>query len=213
MSQKSTFLEALFLTILIFGIGILVGIWFESYRVAQIDTLYSTSELRLLDWNIEQASLASVSCAEANKEIMNFADRIYEEAKLLDKYEGASRLSDAIMLRHQKYDLMRVSLLQTAMSIKQRCNSSFHIVAYFYQYQEPSTETRAKQSVFSRALSDLKAEKNDEMLLVPVAGDIDMISIQSIVKKLNVTVLPTIVIDSKTRITTAEQIVNLSSLI
>jgi hypothetical protein len=206
MSQKSTFLEALFLTILIFGIGILVGIWFESYRAAQIDTLYSTSELRLLDWNIEQASLASISCAEANEEIMNFADRIYEEAKLLDKYEGASRLSDTIILKHQKYDLMRVSLLQTAISIKQRCNSSFHIVAYFYQYQEPSTETRAKQTVFSRALGDLKAEKNNEMLLVPIAGDIDMISIKAVIKKFNINELPTILIDEKTRITTAEQI-------
>ena len=212
MSQKSTFLEALFLTILIFGIGILVGVWFESYRVSQIDALYTASELRLLDWNIAQSTLESVSCTEANNEIMNFADKIYEEAKLLDKYEGASRLSDNIMLRHQKYDLMRVSLLHSATSIKQRCNSNFTIVTYFYKYVEPETETRAIQSIFSRALSDLKAEKQGRVLLIPIAGDIDMMSIQSTVKKLNVTALPTILIDSK-KITSAEQLLNLKNLV
>jgi len=210
MSQKSTFLEALFLAILIFGIGILLGIWLESYRVAKIDSLYLNSELRLLDWNIEQASFVSMSCKDADKEIINFADKIYEEAKLLDKYEGASRLSDSIMLRHQKYDLMRVSLLQSATSIKQRCKSNFKIVTYFYQYLEPSTETKAKQAIFSETLSNLKAEKGDEIVIIPIAGDIDMMSIKSAIKSFNVTELPTILINGK-RITNTDDLTSMSA--
>ena len=170
------------------------------------------SELRLLDWNIAQSTLESANCAEASKEITNFADKIYDEAKLLDKYESASRLSDAIMLRHQKYDLMRVSLLHSATSIKQRCKSNFTIVTYFYKYIEPETEIKAKQTIFARALSDLKAEKQGRVLLIPIAGDIDMMSIKDTVKKLNVTELPTILIDGK-RITSAEQLLNLKSMI
>ena len=58
----------------------------------------------------------------------------------------------------------------------------------------------------------LKENRGSDVLLIPIAGDIDFSSINLLIKEYNITQLPTILIDDKIKITeikTAEEVGNI----
>jgi len=209
--QKFTFLEALFVAILIFGMGFMLGIWLESYRTNKIDYLYELSEINLLDLKSQEQFVELVNCEDADLEIVNFANKIYEEAQVLDKYDGASRLTESIITKHMKYDLLRASLFISAIKTKKRCNSSFNIVTYIYQYNEPSIEIQSRQRVFSKALLELKKDyPEQDIILIPMAGDNNLISVDLIMTKYNIEELPSIMINEDVKLTEVDELANIS---
>jgi hypothetical protein len=202
-SQKNSFWQALIITIIIFGIGIIVGVILENWRTNQIADLYQQSELDLLDIKLQSEiySLGEFDCDKAILENIKFADKIYEEAKILERYEKASRLTETIKIQHKKYDLLRTNLLLNSIKISKNCINQYNEIVYFYQYNEPTFETRAKQNVFSKLLKQLKDEKGYDILLIPIAGDNDITAVNILKEEYNINELPAIMIDRKNIIT------------
>jgi len=134
---------------------------------------------------------------------INFANQIYEEAKILDRYESASRLTEDLKLQHKKYDILRGMLLINSIKIKKECNSNYYDIIYFYKYNSEDLDLKAKQKVFSRILEQVKETKGSEALLIPIAADNDISSINLLLDKYNIKQeqLPTILINNKIKIT------------
>lgn len=213
-NQKYAFLNALILAIFIFVLGIAIGYWIENSRLAKIETLYSQTELNLLDiQSLPNLPSLNNSCELAIQENINFGDKIYEEAKLLKEYEDAERISDEIKNQHYKSDLLRVFFWINSVKIKNQCKASYHNILYFYEYENPSIETRAKQSVFSNILAEVKAKEGDNVMLIPIAGDINFSSIKLLRENYNIGVLPTIMIDEKIKITELSSAEEIESLL
>lgn len=210
-TQKSAFWQAFIVTVIIFGIGVFFGVVLESWRTNQIADLYQQSELELLDIKLQSEiyTLGEFDCDQAVQENINFADKIFEEARILDKYESASRLTDNLRIQHKRYDLLRTNLLLNSIKIKEKCTNEYQEVVYFYQYNEPTFETKAKQDVFSKILSELKEQKGYEILLIPIAGDNDISAVNLLTDEYNIDTLPTIMINREHKITdilTADQL-------
>ena len=94
LNQKHAFWEALIITLFIFGLGILIGIFIENSRAARISEIYLKSEINLLDIQIQSDLINSkVDCDQAIKKNIEFGDRIYEDAKKLQRYEDIPTLS------------------------------------------------------------------------------------------------------------------------
>jgi hypothetical protein len=207
-SQKNVFWQALLFTILLIGIGILLGVLLESWRTSSIDKLYQQSDVDLLDVKLQTDfySAGLFNCKNAEKENLNFADRVYNEAKILDRYEQVSELTDSISKQHKKYDILRANLLYNSIRIKQKCNSTYYDVVYLYKYNDPSIDLKAKQNIFSKLLGQLKEQKGYQILLIPMAGDNNVTSISLIEDLYNVSEkdLPVIVINGKKKITNLE---------
>lgn len=205
--QKFTFAEALFVSILIFGIGFLLGMWLENYRVSKVDLLYELSEINLLDIKSQEQFLELTTCEEAVNELIDFANRIYDEAKLLDKYESASTINENLVIRSKKYSLLRATLFISTIKTKQRCSSTYDVVTYFYKYYNNTLEERSRQKVFSNYLTELKLSRDaDALILIPIAGDLDLVSINTIRKKYNITELPTVLVNEELKITEIEDL-------
>ncbi len=203
-SQKHVFWEAFLVTILIFAIGVIAGVIFENWRANKIDYLYKESEITLSDIRAqgEIASSLPLDCGEAISQNIAFADRIFKEAELLSRYEGAQTLTEQINLEHKKYDILRALLWSNSIALKKKCKADFHTVVYIYDYNEPSMDTKAKQGVFSRILAELKEDKGQEIVLIPFAGDNNLSSVSLMMGLYNVSEseLPVILIDEKTKI-------------
>jgi len=218
-NDKHVFWQAFIFAVIIFGIGIYIGYWLENSRVSKISDFYLNSELELLDVKISNSILLGSmvdknSCAIAVDENIKFADRIYEEAKILDRYEGASRISDKnIRLEHKKYDLLRTQFWVNLLEIKKQCNSSYHTVVYFYQYNNADVDKKNKQAVFSNLLKDLKESKGRDIMLIPISGDNNVSSVNFLMKKYNVSILPTVLIDEKIKVTELETAQELENII
>jgi hypothetical protein len=200
-SQKHAFWQALLVTLLIFGVGIIFGIILENWRTGKIDELYQRSEIDLLDIKLQTEiySMGNFNCDRAVEENFLFAERIYSEAKLMERYESASTISESLKYRHKKYDILRANLFINSLKIREYCNVSYHDVVYIYKYNNQSMDTKAKQNVFSKVLKELKDSEGQKMLLIPLAGDNGVVSVNLILDKFNIAneELPVILIDGK----------------
>lgn len=183
-NDKHVFWEALVVAVFIFGIGILFGLFLENARADKISELYLTSEINLLDVQIqsELLNLKDLNCEEAIRKNIEFADKVYQDAKILDEYEGASKLKENLVQQHKRYDLLRTLLWLNSIKIKEKCGESFHTIVYLYDYQSEEIEQVNMQEVISRFLGDLKKEYGNSIILIPIAKNMGSSSLELLTK-------------------------------
>jgi len=207
-NPKYIFLYALIATILVFNFGIFMGYMLESSRIDKINEMYQNTELQILDQITQSDSMETLNldCNTLVEENIKFGDKIFEEALLIQKYEDANILNDNIISQHKRFDLMRTLFWINSMKIKEKCNSNYHNVVYFYQYNEPTIEQESKQKFFSNLLGELKEKFGDDVMLIPISADNNIPSVNLLVKNYNITELPVILIDEKIKITDVENV-------
>lgn len=196
-NPKNVFWEALFLTVVVFFFGLLIGYAIESGRVDDVNEYYIQSEISLMDiFALNNfAVLENVSCDILIKSNLEFADRIYEEARVLEKYEGAGRLSENIKLVHKKYDLLRVFLWMNSIKTREVCGEGFSSVVYLYERETEDLAQRATQAVWSKILLDLKEKRGDDLVLIPIATDGQLASLDAMLKHYEIKQYPVVVIN------------------
>ncbi len=202
-NQKYIFLYALILTLVVFNLGIFMGYMMESSRINRINGLYLNAEMELLDQMIQKDSLEllELDCDSLVEENIKFGDKIYEEALLIERYENANRINNEIIFQHKRFDLLRALFWINSIKIKQKCSPSYHNLIYFYKYDNPSLEQSSRQRFFSNLLKEIKEEKGSDIMLIPIAADNDIPSINLLLKKYDIKDLPTILIDENVKIT------------
>lgn len=207
---KNVFWEALIVTIVVFLFGLLIGYAIEESRFNSIDEYYANSEISLMDifalnsYMIDENS----SCDVLTKSNIDFADRIYEEAKVLEKYEQAGKISTNLEVAHKRYDLLRVILWTNSIKIRQHCKEDFGSVVYLYEQKTPDLAQKATQNVWSKILTDLKQKEGNKIVLIPIAADGDLISLNPLTERYNITQYPVVIINDKviTELDSAEEL-------
>jgi len=201
-SRKHVFWEALLVAILVFGLGIILGVYLEQIRTDQADLIYYQSEVSLFDslaW-INLMDSLEFSSAELVQANLDFADKIYDEARSLEKFDDANKVTQSLKMVHRKYDLQRTVLWMNTIKLKQRA-SGINDLVYFYIYDTEDIELKAKQIVFSRVLGDLKQKKGNDFVLIPIAVDSDIASLNYLLDFYNVEIFPSILVNEETLIT------------
>ncbi len=213
-NNMHVFWEALIITVFIFGIGIMIGISFENSRVSSISSLYENSEINLLDLRIqaELFDLDSADCSSLVKANAEFGDKIFEEAILLQQLEESQTLTDSLKQEHRKYDLLRTYFWVNSIKVKQQCPGLLHTIVYLYQYDSNIGAT-AQQNAFSNYLSELKQSQGTSIVLIPIAGNMNLTSTEFLIKKYNITSLPVVIIDEKDKIYTVEDLKKIPGLL
>jgi hypothetical protein len=79
---------------------------------------------------------------------------------------------------------------------------------YLYDYNNPRLDIKAKQAVFSKILGELKSKYGSEVMLIPIAGDNNLVSLNVLMSSYGVSEqdLPVILIDEKIKITDVESV-------
>lgn len=200
-SNKNAFWQAFVFTIFVFLIGLMLGMFLENQRLDEVQISVLNSEVNLLDEQLRPRIFEEfdVNCDDAKKGMFDFADKVYEEALQLEKYDEASKFGNELREVHKRYDLLRVMLWTDAIDLRKRCSKDFHTVVYFYDYDTEDLDLKARQLFYSRMLGDLKEKYPERVLLIPIAGSMDLVSINVIRDKYDVNEFPIIIID-ETRI-------------
>ncbi len=198
-NKKRVFWEALILTVLIFVLGFLIGILFEDKRVDIIQDYYVASENSLMDVIALNnfASLNNISCDALINSNVDFANRIYWEAKTLEDYEDSGKITDNMATEHKKYDIMRTFLWINTMKTDEICENDVHTVVYVYNYDTDELTEKALNGVWSKILNDLKGSYGDGVILIPVAVDSGVTSLQSILDNFEISTYPVLIIDNE----------------
>ena len=210
-TSRYVFLQAFLLAFLLFNFGIFLGYKLETSRANIIGDLYIISELGSFDAKIqtELFGLGEIDCDSLVKENLAFADRVFGESLLLAKYDNAKRISESIKLQHKRYDLLRTLIWVNSIKISKNCENSPHRVVYIYSYEDRNLDVLSKQKVFSTALGDLKTKHGDEIMLIPIAGDNEISSLNMLMNQYGIDKLPSIIINENIKVTEVEDINNL----
>lgn len=212
-SRKNVFWEALVVTIVIFLAGLLFGIYMENSRSDEIDQFYTQSEISLTD-TVSFSSILEkddIDCDVVKQANLDLANKVYEEAVLLEQYEESGRITDGMKLLHRKYDLLRTIMWASNQDSMDRCNN-YDLVVYLYEYDTEEVKAKATQSVWSKILRDLKEERGDDLLLIPIAADQNLTSLDLLMEKHDVSSFPAIVVNNEEvlyELDNVEQIKNL----
>lgn len=198
-NRKRVFWEALFLTIVIFFFGILIGVAYESTKSNQINQYYETSEVSLMDIFAlnSMLNINSKDCGALEKANLEFANKIYNDALLLEKYESAGKVTKDIEIVHKRYDILRTFLWINNIKTFEKCEKNYSTVVYLYQYSSDDLTQKAKQSVWSKILFDLKQKEGNKILLIPIAEDSNLTSLNSLIFQFNITSYPVVIINEK----------------
>lgn len=196
-SKKNVFWEALLVTVVIFLGGLFLGMLIEAANSTKISNLYLQSEISLTD-AASTANLAediTLDCKTIKEQNINVANRIYEEAKLLELYEDSGKLTETMQFLHKKYDLLRTLLWTSNEKALERCDN-FNMVVYLYDYGSEDTNIKATQNVWSKILLDIREQSFDFMLL-PIAANQNLTSMEFLKEKYEIKQLPALVINNE----------------
>lgn len=195
-NKKHVFWQALFISILFFLLGLVFGVYMEQLRADNVNVAFYQSEVslydsfalgKLLDGNL-------TSCSDLKEAGVNFADKIYEEARQLEKYDTKNELTDSMKIIHRKYDLLRTLLWMNVLEIKQKCGK-LNSVVYLYYYGAEDIETKSRQVVFGNILNELKNEKGNDVLLIPIAANQGIESLRYLTKRYGIDKFPVILVN------------------
>jgi hypothetical protein len=209
-SPKHVFWEALLLTVVVFFLGLLIGVAFEAGRVDEVNKYYAVSEISLMDVlalndlvNLQAETPnhtdIGAGCMGLIDSNLLFADRIYEEARQLERYDSAGRITEDIKLAHRKYDLMRTFLWINSIRTFNTCSgqTNFNVVVYLYEYETRDLTKKATQSVWSKILFDLKQEVAGDIVLIPIAVDSNLSSLDYLLSDYNIEEYPVVIVNNR----------------
>jgi len=193
---KDAFWQALVFTVFIFGIGLMSGLFMESSRLSEVEISAINSEIDLLDAELRNEVMASfdVECDSAISSTFEFADKIYTDASNLESFDEQSSLIDTFKSIHRRYDLLRTLLWIESVDLKEKCGAEFHTVVYLYDYEPDSVEQEARQDLYASVTGELK-NGQDNVLLIPIAVNLDISSLDLIIAEYSLEKFPVIIID------------------
>ncbi|MCD4771184.1 hypothetical protein K8R30_02075 [archaeon] len=195
-SKKHVFWEALIITIVVFLAGLFLGMLIETSNSNKISNLFLQSEISLSDATATSRLIESgnIDCELIKESNIKVANRIYEEAKLLELYEDSGKLTDSMKLLHKKYDLLRSLLWVSNQKSLDRCEN-YNLIVYLYDYNTEDTGKKATQNVWSKILLDVKTQSYD-ILLLPIAANQNLTTIEYLMGEYEIEQLPALVINN-----------------
>jgi hypothetical protein len=134
-NKKRVFWEALLLSVVVFLLGMLIGIAFESSKLTDINDYYIQSETSIMDAFALSAysDIDATACPVLRQANIDFANNIYKEAILLEDYENAGKITDSMKVMHKKYDVLRTFLWINTMKTAEKCDRDYNTVVYLYE--------------------------------------------------------------------------------
>jgi len=210
-----SFFRAFIIAVLIFSVGILSGVLLENSRVNKINQLFFDSETSFFDFQLNSEITLNLnsSCEILKNESTLFADRIFREAVKLEAYDHSNKLTSEIIKTHRRYDLLRTLLWENLIKIERRCGDKFNVVIYLYKYQNQTILLKGKQIAMSNKLGDLKEKYQDSLILIPIAVDMNLDSLDSLRKIYKLEKIPVIFINQKFKIENMESLRNIEKFL
>ena len=126
---------------------------------------------------------------------LKFNKKIYEEGQKIERYEKVNRFAPHLITQKKRYALLQLQFWFNSINLRKKCNFNYSTVVYLYSHYNKSLSNI--QKVEGTLLSQLKEEYGSEMMLIPLPGDLGLVSIDTIKSQYNITKLPAIIVNEK----------------
>jgi hypothetical protein len=215
VNNKHVFWMAAVIALAVFWTGIVLGVIFENSRVNELEGNYFDSETDIFDYQLlsDISFDSDANCSVILERSVIFADRIFEEAVKLEKYDSSNKVTQELITLHRRYDFLRTLLWDKIIKSKKECGALVNTAVYLYEYDNPSVQTKATQAAMSNFLVDLKREYEDNLILIPIAGDTNIESLTFMREIYDLDSFPVILINEKFKFETLESLKDVSEVL
>ncbi len=199
---KPIFIKAAVYTLIVFMLGVLLGYVLEEQRTSYIEEKYQVLELKWQDARIQSMYFQNLDydqCDLAIEGNLDFSDEIYELGKKIDDYEEVNALTGEMILEKKRHALLKTQFWLNSMILKDKCNSEFVNVVYFFK-NDPSIEEKQKQYTQSDVLREIKEKYGRGVMLIPLPIDSDISMIEIFKKQYDINEVPTILINEENKL-------------
>lgn len=205
-SKKHVFWEALVITVVIFIFGFLLGVSYESRNLIKVNDFYITSEIDLADELavIQLMDTDKFDCATLEKTSIDLANKVYEDAIIIQEYESTGIVTDSLELMHKKFDILRSFIWINNFRIFEACDPQYNLIVYLYEQHSENLIQNANQNVMSKILFEIKQEQGNSVLLIPIAADQNITSLDLIISQYDIPQYPALIINNEKVLTNVE---------
>lgn len=197
----SIYFKSISLTLLIFLIGIMIGILIESFRIGAIKKSISENEIYWRDITLLSTYIGRMEkeyCDMAFEENLAYNSRIYEFGSQIERQIEASPLTPEAKQEWRRYVLLQFQFWLNSIELKEKCNFTYSNVVYLARSSEDLTsEEKAENRLQSKILLNLKEKCGRGMMLIPLTADVNLETIDLVLRKFNITKFPAVIIDEK----------------
>lgn len=203
--QSDVFWKSAVLTAVVLIVGIQLGIWFDSFRVEELRSMLTQTELDFSDARLQAEYFQSVTessrefCDAAIRANLEFNEKIYQQGVQLEKYETINRFAPDIMRQKQRYALLQFQFWLNALSIRKACAANYSTILYLYRFDTSNaSELELPQKLQSATLLDLKERCGQNVMLSPIPVDMNLTSVSAMVMHYGITETPALIINTDT---------------
>ncbi len=193
------FWKAFIFSTIIFIFGLNMGSFIENSTLDKLEKNVINSEVELYDSNIRSNVLEyyNISCEKSIENTFEIADKIYEEVKLLEELDKSSTIVEGFDEVHKRYDLLRTQLWLDATNLKNNCQDNFNLIVYIYEYNSKKPQVISIQNLYESVTSEIKLDYDSEVLLIPIANNMDLNSLELLLENYNIVNQTSIIINNK----------------
>lgn len=181
---KKVFIQTLIITIFIFATGFYFGDYIESQRADNIQELFFQTETDRLDLNTQIEMFENLDCESIRSETINLADKTYFEAISLENIKESENYNEDLNEIHRRYDLIRTIIWKIVYDYDD-CFEDYDVFVYLYEYKNPSYDVELRQEYYASVTSDIK-KTEERVILIPIAYDTNIISLDLLMDILNI---------------------------
>jgi len=212
--NQTNYLLAGILTLAVFGVGLYLGIQFESSRVldvgqriTQIDNLWN--DARLLQSYLQTSQNLSYDCNFLLDQNLDIGDKIYNEGLRIEAYETANRFTSSLLLEKQRYALLDLQFWRNSIELKKLCSGNYSTVIYFYSQYNSTPD----QSFQGKTLFDLKQKCGANIIYITFPADIGISTLELVKDVYKINKIPSILINETLLLDTPQTLQNLQSYV
>lgn len=196
--MKPVYVQAVIFSAFVFFIGIMIGIWIDNTRLADIrgalsEADISTYDARLLNNYLQR--FGQEYCGVALQQNLAFNDKIYEEGRKIEDKINANIFTPEIEQEWRRYTLLQTQFWINSVELKEKCGFDYHTVVHIFRQKNTTTPEEINNKVQASVLLDLKDKCGNKMMLIPITADTDLIVVDAVTKQFDISDYPAVIVD------------------
>lgn len=196
---EGRYLLAAFITIIIFVLGMLLGMVIEEKRARYLTSIAEEQKLSLGSLQLQYQFISQLgeekSCPAVTATFKRYMDTLVKTQERLENYEKDSKVNkDVFRLLKQEYTQAQLNFWLLAKKTRALCEKDVVSILYFYSSGENCPDCEEQAFV----LSYLKQLLKDRLLVFSIDESLDIEPMVSILKNtFNITKYPTVIVEKE----------------
>jgi hypothetical protein len=195
--MNNTFFRAALLTTVIFLIGIFVGMWFDTLRLWDVQTMLQDitddwNDARMQSLYYQMFEETPGFCEASIQANLDFNEKIYEEGVKIERYENVNKFTPELLVEKKRYALLQLQFWINSIQLRDKCDTNYTTLLYLHSKNDSFAMNQKLQSA---VLLDAKERCGRDLMLIPLPADIGIETIELIISNFDIENFPVVIIN------------------